>query len=681
MKTKLLPVACCILLSCYAINSNAQANQKLSNLTAPTAVNQSLLPGTNNTINLGSNSLRWKNLYLGNALYLKGNITLHTPGIENFFVGLNAGNTSLTGEQNTGAGQFSLSSLTSGQQNTANGYSSLYSNTTGGANTANGHKSLSSNTTGSYNTASGAGSLFFNTTGSNNTASGSSSLLSNTTGSHNTANGAYSLQANTTGYANTASGSAALHFNTTGYQNTAYGWEAMIHNTEGFNNTASGVFSLSSNTTGFFNTASGSNSLYLNTTGSYNTTSGYESLFDNETGTYNTASGVFSLYHNTSGYSNTAAGASSLYFNTTGYSNTAYGLGSLLHNTTGHYNTACGFYSLYNNTTGSYNTASGYSSLYSNTTGSENTALGFNANVVFDTLFNATAIGYGALVNKSNKVRIGNTIVTSIEGQVTLTTPSDGRYKKDIKENVQGLAFINSLRPITYTVNVKGLNEYYNKGRKQLSNNSISDNEDGALNAEMKKAEDEASKIVYNGFIAQEVEAAAKKLNYDFSGVDKPQTKDGLHGLRYADFVVPLVKAVQELSKMNDAKDAAVQQQSIEIADLKSRLAKLEAMINVRQSTGSNQQAISLSTASLEQNIPNPFNHTTIINYTLPSKFTTAQIIITDKNGKQLKQLNISGSGNGTVNIDASTLSSGTYNYSLIIDGKVINTKQMLLGK
>src|SRR6266542_5693213 len=656
MKTKLLPVACCILLSCYAINSNAQANQKLSNHTDPTAVNQSMLPSKNNTINLGSNSLRWKNLYLGNALYLKGNIALHTPGIENFFVGLNAGKTSLTGEQNTGAGQFSLSSLTSGQQNTANGYSSLYSNTTGGANTANGHRSLSSNTTGSYNTASGAGSLLFNTTGSKNTASGSSSLLSNTTGSDNTANGFYSLQANTTGYANTASGSAALQFNTTGYQNTAYGWEAMIHNTEGFNNTASGVFSLSSNTTGFFNTASGSNSLYLNTTGSYNTTSGYESLFDNETGTYNTASGVFSLYHNT-----------------TGYSNTAYGLGSLLHNTTGHYNTACGFYSLYNNTTGSYNTASGYSSLYSNTTGSENTALGFNANVVFDTLFNATAIGYGALVNKSNKVRIGNTIVTSIEGQVTLTTPSDGRYKKDIKENVQGLAFINSLRPITYTVNVKGLNEYYNKGRRQLLNNK----EDGALNAEMKKAEDEASKIVYNGFIAQEVEAAAKKLNYDFSGVDKPQTKDGLHGLRYADFVVPLVKAVQELSKMNDAKDAEVQQQSIEIADLKSRLAKLEAMINVLQSTGSNQQAINLLTASLEQNIPNPFNHTTIINYTLPSKFTTAQIIITEKNGKQLKQLNISGSGNGTVNIDASTLASGAYNYSLIVDGKIFSTKQM----
>jgi hypothetical protein len=63
----------------------------------------------------------------------------------------------------------------------------------------------------------------------------------------------------------------------------------------------------------------------------------------------------------------------------------------------------------------------------------------------------------------------------------------------------------------------------------------------------------------------------------------------------------------------------------------------------------------------------------------LPQKFLTAQIIITDKNGKQLKQLNISESGNGTVNIDATTLSPGIYNYSLIIDGRIINSKQMIV--
>src|SRR6266487_1888825 len=121
MKTKLLPILIYITLTCYAISSNGQANQKLSNLTSPTAVNQSLLPGTNNTINLGSNNLRWKNLYLGNALYLKGNITLYAPGTGNFFVGTNAGNTSLAGSYNSGAGQYALYQLTSGSFNTAYG--------------------------------------------------------------------------------------------------------------------------------------------------------------------------------------------------------------------------------------------------------------------------------------------------------------------------------------------------------------------------------------------------------------------------------------------------------------------------------------------------------------------------------------------------------------------------------
>jgi hypothetical protein len=73
------------------------------------------------------------------------------------------------------------------------------------------------------------------------------------------------------------------------------------------------------------------------------------------------------------------------------------------------------------------------------------------------------------------------------------------------------------------------------------------------------------------------LEAAARKLNYDFSGVDKPKTEGGLYGLRYAEFVVPLVKAVQELSAKNDAKDA-------EINNLKTRLTKLEAIMNVQQS-------------------------------------------------------------------------------------------------
>jgi hypothetical protein len=48
-------------------------------------------------------------------------------------------------------------------------------------------------------------------------------------------------------------------------------------------------------------------------------------------------------------------------------------------------------------------------------------------------LTNATAIGNSAIVNASNKVRLGNTAVTVIEGQVPFTAVSD----KTQKENFQ----------------------------------------------------------------------------------------------------------------------------------------------------------------------------------------------------------------------------------------------------
>ena len=85
--------------------------------------------------------------------------------------------------------------------------------------------------------------------------------------------------------------------------------------------------------------------------------------------------------------------------------------------------------------------------------------------------------------------------------------------------------------------------------------------------------------------------------------------------------------------------------------------------------------------ASLQLNIPNPFANATTIGYTLPQKFSSAQILITDKNGVTIKAIKISESGKGTLTVDASTLSSGDYQYSLVVDGRLIDTKQMVLAK
>jgi hypothetical protein len=46
--------------------------------------------------------------------------------------------------------------------------------------------------------------------------------------------------------------------------------------------------------------------------------------------------------------------------------------------------------------------------------------------------------------------------------------------------------------------------------------------------------------------LAQEVEAAAKASDFDFSGVVKPTNPEEHYRMSYETFVVPLVKAVQE---------------------------------------------------------------------------------------------------------------------------------------
>jgi hypothetical protein len=177
----------------------------------------------------------------------------------------------------------------------------------------------------------------------------------------------------------TAIGVGALVSNTSGCFNTASGAGALNRNTTGERNTASGQASLFFNTTGAYNTASGSLALHFSTTGTYNTASGSFALFSNTIGGYNTASGSYALYNNTSGVANAATGAGALQYNTTGARNTATGFDALFANTTGSYNVGTGEQALGSNTSGDSNTASGAWALQFNTTGGINTATGVQA--------------------------------------------------------------------------------------------------------------------------------------------------------------------------------------------------------------------------------------------------------------------------------------------------------------
>lgn len=583
--------------------SSKGVNKSLSNLTAPTAVNVDLLPGVHNTLNLGSASFGWKNIYASGSYYIGTSKVLDITGSNNTFLG-NTGNTTNTGTNNTFLGN-----------------SAGYSNTTGYNNTANGSHALSSNTTGYENTATGL-----------------NALANNTTGTYNTANGSLALLSNTTGYANTASGMNALVYNTTGYYNTANGFQA----------------------------------LYSNSTGSANTSNGYLALFSNTTGIDNTAIGSQALNSNTTGIANTANGFQALFSNTTGYANIASGANALFSNTTGIDNTANGYQALFSNTTGYVNTASGEGALYYNTTGAGNTASGYYASFGSGTLNNTSCFGYfsGGAVNASNRVEIGNTSVSVIAGQVGFSTYSDERIKDNIKEDVPGLAFISKLRPVTYNLNIHKENAMIYKGTKK--DEAVWD------------TKYDIEKIKMTGFLAQDVEKAAKESGYDFSGVQKPANPDELYSLRYSDFVMPLVKAVQELDQENGKLKIENGDQQKQIDELNSKVDQLQSSIENQKSSMTDGFA-ELKTLNskpetiLGQNIPNPFDNSTLIPFRIPKDCKDASIMITNTSTSEVISVIPISCNEDHVSIDAGTLASGTYSYTMYVDGKMIDTKSMVI--
>ncbi len=118
---------------------------------------------------------------------------IHNFGLNNVFVGLQAGNTTLTAVaafSNTGIGEDSLQALTTGHDNTAVGNQSLMFNTTSFACTAIGNGSLFAITAGANaNTCVGNQTMFNATAGTGNVVVGSGAMQSILTGSNNIAIG------------------------------------------------------------------------------------------------------------------------------------------------------------------------------------------------------------------------------------------------------------------------------------------------------------------------------------------------------------------------------------------------------------------------------------------------------------------------------------------------------------
>jgi hypothetical protein len=115
-----------------------------------------------------------------------------------------------------------------------------------------------------------------------------------------------------------------------------------------------------------------------------------------------------------------------------------------------------------------------------------------------------------------------------------------------------------------------------------------------------------------------------------------------------------------------------------EIEELKKQLESLRSVINSMKGGVMSLSEIK-SEAVLYQNTPNPFNKSTLIHYSIPLHVNKSAIIVTDLKGIKLEEFNLSNNVKGFLTIDANRLPAGTYIYALIVDGRLVDSKKMVL--
>jgi hypothetical protein len=216
----------------------------------------------------------------------------------------------------------------------------------------------------------------------------------------------------------------------------------------------------------------------------------------------------------------------------------------------------------------------------------------------------------------------------------TIFNTSDSRLKENIKPLLNSLSQISKINGVKY--------DYLADPSNELS--------------ETKDFNDSIRKNNY-GFIAQDV----LKIVPELVIIDPAS---GNYAINYDGFIPMLVEALKE--------------QQIIIESLQS---DIQALIN---DSGSSQLKSSSTTGTsttnaLYQNAPNPFTQTTTIRYSLNEQVQKASINIYDMNGAQIKSIPLNLSVSGDITINGSELKAGIYIYTLITDGVMIDTKQMIL--
>ena len=387
----------------------------------------------------------------------------------------------------------------------------------GNNNTLVGNEAGTSLTTGDNNVAVGFEALATEDADGNNVAVGYQALKTLNAGAEgkNTAVGYKAGTAITTGIQNTLMGHSAGMAITAGDKNTAIGFDALPVNTDSNRNTAVGKGTLTT-----FNVTDGSNT--------NNTAVGHDAGNDLTTGTDNTFIGAEAGHGVTTGTNNTFVGESAG-VGAAGSTNTVVGSGAYSHT----------------DAAGSGNTIMGRNAGDSLQSGGNNVIIGNGCDGAHDTS-NGIALGVSVTVaaNDFSFGKSGNVVTNDFDADANFSRSSDVRLKKNITDQKLGLDFINDLRTVKY--NWKPSHEL-DSTDSQLAHLYKEKEADNEMN----------TTATMHNFIAQEVKTALDKAGVsDFGGWKEDQY--GVQQVSREMFVIPLVKAVQELSAKNDALEARI---------------------------------------------------------------------------------------------------------------------------
>lgn len=308
-------------------------------------------------------------------------------------------------------------------------------------------------------------------------------------------------------------------------------------------------------------------------------------------------------------------------------------------------------------------------------------------------LFVSGTVPYGAIdqdpANASHAGHFHNSDINGVAGWFESPGGSDADVRRSIiVPNNSGYVGIYTKSP-AYTLDVNGTIRGNNVGVSDIRFKSNVSNLNASLdrikqlrgiNFKWQTPEDSSFVFIDSslqiGFIAQEVESIVPEV--------VSTDKNGIKSLNYSRMVALLTEGMKE-------QQATIDSQYTKIELLESRVTLLESAAS--NSGNSNARIINSETNNNEQIFkgkkqkaqlfacrPNPFGKSTTIGYFLPENSVNSYIGIYDMQGKQIRKIQLLAKGNNSVEIQGNDLYEGMFIYSLIVDGALINSKQMIMA-